>query len=134
MPQEYSAGFIVFNKDKFLLLHYEAGHWDFPKGHIEKGEDNLKTARRELQEETGIEDIYVVPKFQEKLEYFFKKEGKTVHKEVIFFLAETRMSEIKLSKEHIGYKWLIYEDAIGQVTFKSAKDLLVKARKFLQKR
>lgn len=134
MPQETSAGFIVFNKDKILLLHYGAGHWDFPKGHIEKGENLTGTARRELEEETGIKDIYIVPKFEEKIEYFFKRDGKVVHKEVVFFLAETRTSDVKLSDEHIGYKWLSYEDAIGQVTFKSAKDLLMKARKFLKKK
>ncbi len=134
MPQEKSAGFIVFNKDKFLLLHYGAGHWDFPKGHIEQGEKIEETARRELEEETGINDIYIVPGFEEKLEYFFKRDGKTVHKEVVFFLAETKTSTIKLSHEHIGFKWLPYHEALLQLTFRTAKDLLMKVEKFLKKK
>lgn len=128
-----SAGFIVFNKGKFLLLHYGAGHWDFPKGHIEKGETIEEAARRELEEETGIKDIYIVPGFEEKLGYFFKRDGKIVHKEVVFFLAETKTSSVKLSHEHIGYKWLSYHEALAQLTFKSAKDILSKAEKFLKK-
>ena len=38
MISEKSAGAILFVKEKeprYLLLHYEAGHWDFPKGHVE---------------------------------------------------------------------------------------------------
>ena len=60
---ERSAGFIVYRLDddgsrKYLLLDY-GRHWDFPKGHLEKGEDDLAAAMRELTEETGIGDIQV---------------------------------------------------------------------------
>ena len=57
MKREKSAGAIVFRKEKepvYLLLHYEAKHWDFPKGHVEKNETDEQTVRREIQEETGI--------------------------------------------------------------------------------
>ena len=45
------------NEKEFLLLHHTVGHWDFPKGNIEAGEDELETARREIFEETGIQDV-----------------------------------------------------------------------------
>lgn len=42
MPVEKSAGAVIFRKEEgkiyYLLLHYQARHWDFPKGHLEKGE------------------------------------------------------------------------------------------------
>ena len=51
MPIEKSAGAVIFRKQNdailYLLLHYEAGHWDLAKGHIEKGESLEETARRE---------------------------------------------------------------------------------------
>src|SRR3989344_2702782 len=112
MPQEHSVGIIIFNKDKYLLLHYNAGHWGYVKGKVEANEESKDTARRELQEETGIKSFFLVKDFQEKEEYFYKKEGKTIHKEVLYFLAETREEEITLSKEHTGYQWLSYQEAM----------------------
>jgi len=132
---EKSVGAIVFCKDrgiiKYLLLHYEAGHWDFPKGHIEKGESEEETLRREVFEETGIKDLKIVPAFRKTMKYFFKREGKTIMKIVIFYLAETKTTKVKLSFEHIGYKWLPYPLAKRQVTFRNAKNLLLAANKFL---
>ena len=61
---EKSCGAVVFKKQKdgirYLLLHYDAGHWDFPKGNQEKNEKEEQTAAREIKEETGIEDIEFV--------------------------------------------------------------------------
>ena len=118
-------------------MHYESGHWEFAKGHIEKGESEEQTVRREIQEETGITDITIIPGFKEYIKYFFrnnyalKKEDKNkapwIFKLVVFYLVETRAQEVKISDEHIGYAWLTYEDALKKLTFKNAKNLLKKA-------
>ena len=136
MAHEKSAGAIVFRKDKeikYLLLHYKfrTDYWDFPRGNIEKGEDEQETALREIKEETGISDAELQKGFAEKVQWFYKREGQTVFKEVIFFLAETKQKEIKLSKEHIGYAWLSYDKALKKLTFKNAKGVLDKAHEFL---
>jgi len=136
MPREISAGAVVFRKNKeikYLLLHYESGHWDFPRGGIEKGETEEITARREIKEETGINDLEFIPGFKEKTFWFYKREGKTIYKEAIFLLAKTKTKEVKLSFEHKGYKWLNYHDAKEQLTFKNAKAILEKANRFLKK-
>ena len=77
MPKEKSAGAVVFRKENnrtyYLLLHYEAGHWDFPKGHIEKDEKEEDTVKREVTEETGIEDIKIIEGFKEWIKYFYRK-------------------------------------------------------------
>jgi len=135
MPIEKSAGAVVFRRegDKiyYLLLHYEAGHWDFPKGHIEKGETIEETARREVEEETGLKDIKFIEGFKEWIKYFFKLKGKNIFKIVTFLLAETKQKEIKISWEHIGFKWLPYEEALKQLTFKNSKEILKKAHQYL---
>lgn len=91
---EKSAGLIIFRKEgssiKYLLLHYSAGHWDFPKGHVEQGETDMDAALRELKEETGISDAEVAGSFKEKLGYFYRRDGKAIRKEVVFFLAESK--------------------------------------------
>ncbi len=145
MPKEESAGVVIFRRkeDKihYLLLHYEAGHWDLPKGHVEQGETAKEAAKRETEEETGIKDLRFIEGFKEWIKYFFRKtynlskeKRKTaplVFKIVSFYLAETKTKEIKLSSEHKGYKWLPFKEAKEQVTFKKTKEILEKAHKYL---
>ena len=137
MPQERSSGVVLFREEAskrlYLLLHYEAKHWDFPKGHIEKNENEEQAARRECEEETGIRDLEIVPGFLERIEYFYKQEKKTMHKEVAFLLAETKTKDVTLSFEHIGSEWLSYPEALGRLTYANAKDVLKKAESFLVK-
>ena len=153
MPREKSAGAIIFRKENgiryYLLLHYPAmnrkgGHWEFPKGHVEEGESDEKTMRREIEEETGIKDLKIIPGFKKYIKYFFrqyrekvleedKKKEKTlwVFKLVTFFVAETKTKEIKISPEHIGFAWLPIEEAIKKTTFKNSKNLLKEANDFI---
>ena len=134
MGQETSAGVILFRhrpRREYLVLDY-GSHWDFPKGHIEAGEDPQTTARRELQEETGVRDARFVPDFKESMRYFYRKAGEDMRKVVIYFLAETAGGDVTLSHEHCGYQWLRYDEAVGRLTFKNARDLLAKAERFLQ--
>jgi len=143
MPVEKSAGAIIFRKEGneiyYLLLHYPSSakaprdYWDLPKGHIEKGEKIEKTVKREVKEETGLEDLKFVEGFKEWIKYFFKFDGKNIFKIVTFLLAEKKTEEVKIYFEHIDYKWLSYEEAIKQLTFKNAKEILEKANDYLVK-
>ncbi len=133
MGREISAGVILIRNTpqrEYLLLDY-GHHWDFPKGHIETGEDPQMTAARELQEETGIRDVRFVPGFKQSMRYFYRKAGEGMLKVVIYFLAETPTGNVTLSDEHSGYAWLPFEDALKRLTFKNARDLLTKAHTFL---
>jgi bis(5'-nucleosidyl)-tetraphosphatase len=135
--REKSCGAVVFLKNaeaKYLLLHYEAGHWDFVKGNVEPNESEKETVIRELKEETGIDDGQFIEGFKEKIEYFYRRQGATVHKEVIFFLIETQTEKVEVSYEHVGFTWLDYQLAMEKLTFKSGKDLLQKARELLKAR
>jgi len=139
---EKSAGAVVFrkegNKIYYLLLHYPSGartprnYWDFPKGHIERGEKEIETVKREVKEETGLEDIKFIEGFKKWVKYFFRFQGKTVFKIVIFYLVETKNKNVKISFEHIGYKWLPYKEALEQLLFKNAKEILEEANNFLK--
>jgi len=136
MLQETSAGAVLFYADKlieYLLLHYEAGHWDFPKGAIEPGESEIDTVRREVWEETGIRDIEIIPGFRKVIQYFYRKSSQLVRKTVIFYLARSPTKEVTISYEHVGYVWLDYDNALRKLTFKTAKDTLMEAHNFLLK-
>jgi len=143
MPSEKSAGAIVFrkenNQDYYLLLHYPSSaragknYWDFPKGHMEKGEEELDTMKREVEEETGITGLKLVEGFREVIDYFFRFKEETIFKTVVFYLAETGTKEVKISDEHLGFEWLPYKEAFAKLKFKNAKNLLKKAGDYLKK-
>ena len=52
-----AGGGLVSNRRGDYLLISRNGLWDLPKGHQDPGEDIAVTALREVQEETGIEDL-----------------------------------------------------------------------------
>ena len=53
-----SAGGVVINQSNRVLLVCQKGKsWSFPKGHIEAGEDCLSAAKREIWEESGIDEL-----------------------------------------------------------------------------
>lgn len=132
MREEKSCGAVVFNGERFLLLLYPAGHWGAPKGHVEEGEDERETVRREVREETGIDDLEFVPGFRERIRYTYKAGGVIRDKSVFFFLASTGQEEVELSHEHEDYAWLDYEAALERITYEEEKDILKKARAHLR--
>ena len=52
-----AAGGLVVNRRGDYLLIRRDGLWDLPKGHQEPGEDISVTALREVQEETGVDNL-----------------------------------------------------------------------------
>ena len=137
MQREISAGAIIFyrsgQKIEYLLLHHEADYWNFPKGHIEVGESVLAAARREAQEETGLTDLNFISGFKVQDKYIFQFNQKKVFKIVIFLLAEAKSKEIKISDEHLDFRWLSYEQAMKQLKFKNLKAVLKQAEGFIKK-
>jgi len=136
MIHEKSCGVVVYHTTKsgtveILLLHYPEGHWDFPKGHVEEGEEDLDTALRELEEETGISDVDIIDGFKEKMHYFFTKKEGTVSKIVWFFLAESKHKNVNISHEHVDFEWLPYKEALQRLTFENARAILKKAKPHL---
>jgi 8-oxo-dGTP pyrophosphatase MutT (NUDIX family) len=133
---EKSCGAVVFRgkgRIRYLLLKYSAGHWDFVKGQIEENESEKDTVLRELQEETGIINAKFIGDFRKTINYSFKSRGRTIYKEVVYFLIhDNNNTEVKLSREHVAYQWLNYEQAMRRVTFQNAKNVLSEAHNFLK--
>ena len=138
MLREKSCGAVIFAKGdepvKYLLLNYASGHWDFVKGNMEANETEMQTVVRELQEETGIKSAQFVEGFREGISYFYRRQGLTVHKEVVFFVMESFTVKVQLSFEHVGYTWLDFPNTLEKLTFKSSREVLQKAHEFLKKK
>jgi 8-oxo-dGTP pyrophosphatase MutT (NUDIX family) len=132
MLEERSAGSIIYRQTPqgkmYLLLNYPSGHWDFVKGNIEKGETFKQTVLREMREETGIVDSTFVDEFEDKVEYHYQRDGQVIHKEVVFFVSNTKTDQVILSHEHRDYIWLNYNDALAKLTYKTAQNLFRKIK------
>ena len=134
MAREISAGIIIFRRTreglKFLLLYHGHNYWNFPKGKIESEERSLQTALREVEEETGIkpEDLRMRRHFKEYERFTFFRRKEKVFKVVIFYLAETRKPQIVVSREHDGYAWFRYSEAMRLLArYKDSQIILKKA-------
>jgi bis(5'-nucleosidyl)-tetraphosphatase len=134
--EENSAGAVVYRDTdagrKYLLLQ-NTGRWDFPKGGVEPGESELQTVRREVEEETGITDLRIVPGFRKVIEYFYRRDGKNIHKQVVYLLAATDHEAIKISFEHQGFGWFPYQEALRRASYENSKVTLGEAEKFIRK-
>ncbi len=138
-----SCGVVLFNEQKVLLLQYATGqkegewdlqgHWDFPKGHVDKGETEIETAIRELEEETGIKNIILFDNFRKTINYKIQKRDRKISKEVVFFIATTAETEINLSDEHVDYGWFDFTSALKQLTYDNARSVLSEAIFFYEK-
>lgn len=131
---ESSCGAVVFkdlgNVRKFLLIkNKRSAHWGFPKGHIERGETQQQTAKREVLEETGLH-INIIDGYSSTSEY--KIAGK-VEKRVTIFIAATTDSTTIIQPEEIeDYIWLDYDNALKQLKFENDRSILISANDFLK--
>lgn len=137
---EQSAGMVLFRERnrtrEYILLQYSyvTTFWGFSKGIIESGEKELQAALREVTEETGLSNIEVIPGFLEKTQFFKRREGKLVYKEVTWFLGRVLdQHNGRISSEHTALKWLSYEEALRMLKHKNDKELLKKAEERLNK-
>lgn len=144
---EISVGAVIFRETEhtrlYLLLQYPSGHFDFAKGHVEAGESEEMTLRRETEEETGITDLTVLPK-RVSIRYFYVAKGNEqrkrlssgrgiwIFKQVHFYPAQTVSQVVRISHEHIGFVWLPYAEALTKVTFANARRVLLKTEASLR--
>jgi 8-oxo-dGTP pyrophosphatase MutT (NUDIX family) len=115
-----SAGVVVVRRAEDgwrVLLLRVYNYWDCPKGIVEAGETPLETARREVREETGIDDLQFRwgEEFTETPPY---SKGKVAR----YYLAETRTADPKLPvnpqlgrAEHHEWRWLTWDEAEQRV-------------------
>ncbi len=126
MKKEKSCGCIILDNNMVLLVKHNAGHWDFPKGHVENNETEEQTAIREVKEETNI-DVEIIPGYRYVIQYSPKE---NVIKDVVFFIAKKISNNIKAQESEISIvEWVDIDTAFTQITHTDSKKLLMQVKK-----
>lgn len=135
--KETACGAIVYRESingiQYLILkHRNDGHWFFPKGKVEDDESKMECAIREIQEETGLENLKFIDDFLIEYHYQFFKQRQVVDKTAFFYLAEAKPADlVSLSEEHEEYFWTGYSKAYNLLTHDKSKNALKEANDFL---
>ena len=108
-------------------LHY----WAFPKGRQSQGESYEQTAIREIREETGQTDFKIMKRLISDSIYFPKRGPRTIVKKVVFFLVRFFSKEIRLSTEHINWRWATFEEALSILTFDDYQRVLKESHELI---
>ena len=138
MTIEKSCGAVVFTREsgevKYVIVREKEGFCSFPKGHMEAGETEHETARREILEETGL-SVRFVDGFRTEDSHPHIREGRPdVIKQIVYFLAEYENQVPKPQEsELIGIELLTFDEAIAAFQYESSKRILTEAHTFLQK-
>ncbi len=116
-----SSGVVVLREEGgewlFLLLRAFRS-WDFPKGMVEEGEEPLAAARREVREESTIDDLDF--RYGES---FIETGPYSRNKVARYYIATTRTADITLPvnpslgvAEHHEWRWVNFEEAMDLVS------------------
>lgn len=133
MIQEKSCGAVIYvNQNgelKFLIQKMQKGHVSLCKGHVEAGETEQQTARREIMEETALQ-VDFIEGFRESISY---SPYPGCMKEVVFFLARAKGSRTQAQEAEVAeIYWLDFASATEALTHDGDREILEKAMKFLE--
>ena len=87
---EAAGGLVINNKNEYLFIK-RFGIWDLPKGKIEEGESPEKAAIREVEEETGIENLRITGKLPASY-HIYPWKNNHVLKKTLWFKMESNFN------------------------------------------
>ena len=121
-PLRTGVGIVVLNKKNKIFVGKRKDNpgdkWQMPQGGVDEGEDYITAMKRELKEETGIENIKIIKEIEKIYQYELPKDlvgiiwkgkyrGQKQKWFITRFLGEEK--EINLNTKHaefIDWKWI----------------------------
>ena len=131
LPLRKGVGVALLNKNNQIFVAKRIDNpddfWQMPQGGIDKGEDPLKAAYRELNEETSIKTVELIQEIEDEITYHLpdnllgiiwkgKFKGQTQKWYIMRFLGED--NEINLNTKHpefLEWKWINHENITDKV-------------------
>ncbi|MDD4028267.1 MAG: NUDIX domain-containing protein [Caldisericia bacterium] len=136
MRFEKSCGTIIYRHEHkrilYLIVRYRlhSRYWGLIKGHVENQESEIQTARREIYEEVGFQDIRFIPGFRETICYCPFPD---CVKDVVFFLGTTHEQNVRfICNEHDHSKWLPETEARNYLKHGNDRFVIHRAELFIR--
>ena len=132
MVNEIGGGGIVLNKSNIVLVFQKTTRtWGFPKGHVERGESLEETARREIYEETGIENLVLIKKLGSYVRG--NKKNPDLEKEITMFGYVTTQSKLKpIEQNGLIAKWVSINRVADMLSYKKDREFFLRIRNQLE--
>jgi len=150
LPLRIGVGAIVLNSENKIFVGKRADNpidkWQMPQGGVDKGENFISAMKRELKEETSIQNIKILKQIDQWFEYELPKnllgiiwKGKFRGQKQKWFVVRFigKETEINLKTKHpefIEWKWVEIDDLTKVIVdFKKNvyKKLVVELKKFI---
>ena len=133
LPLRKGVGVVFLNKKNQVFVARRIDNpndfWQMPQGGIDKGENSLDAAYRELNEETSIKSVKLIQEIKDEITYNLpenllgiiwkgKYKGQTQKWYIMRFLGEEDEINLKTKyPEFLEWKWIDY----GNITDKVVK-------------
>ncbi|HJU68880.1 MAG TPA: NUDIX hydrolase [Gemmatimonadaceae bacterium] len=135
--EERSAGGVVYRMDGgralYLLIRDSYKNWGFPKGHLEVDEPPELAAVREVQEETGLDDLALRGEI-DTIDWYFRFRGRLIHKVCHFYLMESPSAATSPQREEgiTACRWATMADAMQSISYANARAVLERAASMVE--
>jgi len=121
--REPTSGGVVYRRNdkdeiEILLIQDSKDRWTIPKGHIEEGESAKETAKREIREETGLQEMHVL-NWLGKIHFRYRRKSSLVLMTTQIFLvrAEGKTGELKKEKWMNGIGWFSVPESLDKIEY-----------------
>ncbi|MBI4098602.1 MAG: NUDIX domain-containing protein [Candidatus Magasanikbacteria bacterium] len=120
------AGGVVVNPDGLVLVVNQGGYsWSLPKGHINDGEETLEAAKREIYEESGVNDLELIADLGSYERYRIALDGGddlSQFKTIFMFLFKTNQTALApLDPQNPEARWVPKDEVADLLTHQKDK-------------
>lgn len=127
MREEISSGGVVVFGNAILLLRKYNGDWVLPKGRVEKNEELVEAAKREVKEETGVKTEVI--KYLGEIHYTYKSSwsdtGRT-HKIVHWYMMKSPDLSAKPQREEgfVEAKYIHVDKVVNLLKYDDEREIV----------
>lgn len=130
--RETTSGGIIFRRAKsngqieILLIQDAKNRWTIPKGHVEPGEEPKQTAEREIQEETGLQEMKMY-NWLGKVHFRYRRAQTLVLMTMHIYLVQATGDTDKVKPEDwmTGIEWIPAQEAVDKIAYDDIGKLML---------